>query len=122
MDGASVADDKAAYNVVLHQSSPNFAFTQPASTIDQNSSLEDNSMLVMRSQQNLKERQQNPPFTAGLTSDKQLNESVDILNEMQSYTEQLESPQKPKPTPGSINEIRVAREYIQPAPFNENSA
>lgn len=29
-----------------------------------------------------------------LLSDKQLNESADILNEMQSYTDQLESPQK----------------------------
>lgn len=100
MDSASVAEDKAAYNVVLHQSSPNFAFTQQASTIDHNSSLEDESMLVMRSQQKLKERQQNSPLAAGLPSDKQLNESVDILNEMQSYTEQLESPQKPKLTPG----------------------
>ena len=30
--------------------------------------------------------------TSTIKSDKQLNESQDILNEMQSYTDQLESP------------------------------
>ena len=86
-----VTDDSkvAADYIVLHQSSPNFAFTQPASTIAYHNSSqegEDGDSMVMnhRPQQNPINQGvvvPSPPFT-GLATDKQLNESQDILNEM----------------------------------------